>query len=522
MTKETAIRLIEDNLPSIYGYAYSRLYDKAKAEDLTSEIVLEILSSAEKLRSDEVFWGFAWRIAENIFRRFLRREKLASRAVSLDSGNMAQTLVSYDSFEDTDSDGSIYLLRRELSLLSRRHREILISYYVENKSCSLIAKEQGVSVETVKQHLFKLRKSLKEGMKMERKLGEKSYNPGTLKLDFWGNNYNYYHNICDKKLPQAILLAAYNRPLTQEELSVELGVAMPYLEEELETLETAGLLLKNGKRYETNIIILTSEYKKELANSTKHIYKESARSVYTYVKDKLPEIRKLDFKGADYDDNRLLFGIINIALVKGWEFSNYISPHNSFKKLPLGGNGMVFAHDSDYEYSHFKGVSIRSYNIEGTAWFSAENYICTLPAQYYEHSRFAEKSAAMCDAILEKEPNPDNETLPWLIENKFIISKDGRLSANFPVFENEVFEALLYIIKPVYEKVADCMIEASANAAKLLAERVPARLRPQCEDIAKVNHRLEVTAFVMESLIEEGALTLPTEKTPLCIFGVRC
>ena len=102
---------------------------------------------------------------------------------------------------------------------------------------------------------------------MERKLGEKSYNPGTLKLDFWGNNYNYYHNICDKKLPQAILLAAYNRPLTQEELSVELGVAMPYLEEELETLETAGLLLKNGKRYETNIIILTSEYKKELANS---------------------------------------------------------------------------------------------------------------------------------------------------------------------------------------------------------------------------------------------------------------
>ena len=46
--------------------------------------------------------------------------------------------------------------------------------------------------------------------------------------------------------------------MTAEELfSVELGVSMPYLEDELEILTSAGLLTRNGSRYQTNLVILT-------------------------------------------------------------------------------------------------------------------------------------------------------------------------------------------------------------------------------------------------------------------------
>ena len=520
MTQETAARLVEENLTAIYGYAYGKLYNKTEAEDLSQEIVLEILRSAENLQSDAAFWGFAWRIAENTFRKFIKRRALISQSVSLEAANLVEVLASSEADDNDDRDELIYRLRRELSLLGKIHREICVSYYLHNKSCSSIAKEQNISAQMVKQHLFKARKRLKEGMEMERKLGEKSYNPGTFRLDFWGDR-NYYAGICDKKLPGAILLTAYNHPFTAEELSVELGVAMPYLEDDLERLEASGLLLKNGKKYETNIIIITDAYEKEFVKQTRDGYMQVANAVFDHIKSKLSEIRALDFHGNDYDDNSLLFSIINIALVRGYEWTKYCNPPSEAPRLALGGRGWVFGYDNNYENHHFLGITLRSYNKERSAWFSAENYRVTLPTQFFKHRNFDKRIEAMCDAILEKDTDVTNETLPDLIESGIVTTKNGRLSAAFVTFEDEVYKQLLDILKPAYEAVADCMIKISDNAASLLAKTVPVRLRSQCVDIAKIHHRLDVAAFVMETLIEQGALTLPKEKTPICVYGVK-
>ena len=65
MTQETVLRLIEKNFTTIYGYAFNKLYDKSEAEDLSQEIIIKILSSAENLKNDAAFWGFTWKIAEN-------------------------------------------------------------------------------------------------------------------------------------------------------------------------------------------------------------------------------------------------------------------------------------------------------------------------------------------------------------------------------------------------------------------------------------------------------------------------
>lgn len=220
MTETQASELLLENLNAIYGYAFARLYSKDRAEDLSNEIVCEILRSVGNLKEEDKFWGFAWKVAENTFRKFIRRE---------------------------------------LALLSKVHREVCVAYYVQNKGCSKIAKEQGISVEMVKYHLFKARKLLIEGIGMTRTLGEKSYNPGIFRLNFWGD-WNGYGEICKRRLPASIVLAAYDAPLSLQELSVELGVAMPYLEEEVEILEAAGLLTKKGTKYQTSIVILTDEY----------------------------------------------------------------------------------------------------------------------------------------------------------------------------------------------------------------------------------------------------------------------
>ena len=56
MDNKQAAKQISENLTSIYGYAFARLYDKNDVDDLTSEIVYEILRSSSKLKNESAFW----------------------------------------------------------------------------------------------------------------------------------------------------------------------------------------------------------------------------------------------------------------------------------------------------------------------------------------------------------------------------------------------------------------------------------------------------------------------------------
>ncbi len=512
MTKEQASGLLSENLTAIYGFAFARLYDKDKVEDLASEIVCEILASVKNLEKEEAFWGFAWRIAENTFRKFIKREELRGRVEIYGSedfvGNyMPARETTY--LEEEEQDEQTYLLRRELSLLSKTHREVCVAYYVDNKSCGQIAEEQNISLEMVKYHLFKTRK-----------LGEKSYNPGVFRLSFWGD-WNYYDALFRRKLPGSIVLATYYTPMSMEELSMELGVSVPYLEEELDTLEAAEVLVKEGSKYRTNLVILTEVYEEEFIRNTKSVYTDVAARAYEKAVELLPQVKALEFEGNDYDDNRLLFGLLNMAMINAYYMAEEKSPCGKEPKLAMGGNGWIFGSDNDYKFSHFSGITVDTWNRERTAWFSAENYNVIRDCQLYDHSWFYEKTEAMCAAILKKEADRENHMLPWLIEQGFISCTDGVLSANFPVFTAEVYRKVQELIAPLTGLVCDCMLQISEQAEKMLKDHAPAAVKSQCGDVAKIHHRLDVAAFLLEKLIEDKKLTVPTEQVPLAVWGVR-
>ncbi len=530
MDERRAGEILSQNLTAIYGFAFARLFDKEKVDDLASEIVCQIMLSAKNIRNEDAFWGYAWRVAENTFRRFIRKEQtLPASAVGEENDPDGCPTLSHEETECSAEEKylakeeereQIYLLRRELSLLSRTHREVCVAYYVDNKSCSEIAKEKNLSVDMVKYHLFKTRKLLKEGIGMTRTLGEKSYNPGTFRLNFWGDR-NHYDNLFKRKLPGALALAAYYTPMTAEELSMEVGVSMPYLEEELDILEKAGVMLKTGTKYQTNVVILTDAYEKEFERKTKGVYRSYADALWKEAVGSLDAVRKLDFHGNDYDDNRLLFAIINMAMVRGYGKTRYRSPIGNAPALPLGSYGWIWGHDNDYQNLHFLGVCMEVWNREQTAWFSAVNYSVIKAAQRYDHSRFSDKAEAMCSAILGREPDPFNDTVPWLVENQFINREGNRLAPNFPVFDEESYRAVCDITDSMAELVSECMTKLSDEAALILAEHVPNSVRDQCGVIARIHHSLSAAALIMETLVEDGRLTVPEEKVPLCVWGVK-
>lgn len=525
MNKEQASKLLSENLTSVYGYAFGKLYDKNQAEDLAGEIMCEVLRSVERLEKEEAFWGFVWRIAENTFRKFIRKEQyLQTCELTEETANSHSTFYAASPEEQVlaqeEQEESIYLLRRELSLLSKANREICVAYYINNKSCSQIAMEQGISLEMVKYHLFKTRKLLKEGIGMTRTLGEKSYNPGVFRLSFWGDR-NKYSDLFERKLPGSILLAAYDAPVSMEELSMELGVAVPYLEEEIEILEAAGLIKKQGTKYHTNLVILTDEYEKRFEKETADAYPPVARALFDEVVALLPKIRTLDFTWNKKEDNVLLFSILNTLMVQAYQNGKAWSPLGTPPKLPLGCYGWVWGFDNAYENHHFLNITIETWNKEGSAWFSAENYRVLKRCQLYPHQHFFDKAEIMCDAILGRASAGDVSLITELIEGGFISCNEGVLSAHFPVFTPESFEELRTLLRPIADRVTDFMMDITDHAAKLLSEYVPASVKDQCLDIVKIHHSLAVAAILMETLIAEKKLFIPDMQVPLCVWGVK-
>ncbi len=116
--------------------------------------------------------------------------------------------------------------------------------------------------------------------------------------------------------------------------------------------------------------------------------------------------------------------------------------------------------------------------------------------------------------------NRENPELPWLISEYFILFENNQLSVNFPVFSSSVFAKNCTMLSVCIDAVADFMIANSNKAEKTLLKVDPVHLRTQCRDNAKIHHRINFAAFLMETQIREKKLAVPEEKMQLCVWGV--
>ena len=123
---------------------------------------------------------------------------------------------------------------------------------------------------------------------MERTYGELCYRPVELSIGFFGEGTDPYTQLRGRRtrMLQNILYACYNDALTAEEVSLAIGVALPYLEEELAILTEDGLLVREGKRYSTDIVLFTKAYQRETIEATVSLEKAIAAIVQNAVETK--------------------------------------------------------------------------------------------------------------------------------------------------------------------------------------------------------------------------------------------
>ncbi len=259
MEKQKADAIIVQYLPKIYGFAMKKAFCYQEAEELCSDIVEEVYLSLLSAKEIYNLEGYVWRISEHVYSKFVASKK-KQIGISIDGLEIPDDTPLWG--EDTEEE--IHLLRREITFLTQKRREIVYSFYYENKSVSLIAKETGLPEGTVKWHLNKARNELKEGFIMKRKIGKLGMKPiearGFGHGGYTGSNSGpafYLGN----KLNLNIVYSVYHTPKTEEEIAEELGMTRVYIEDRIKELEANGFLVRQaGGRYTTYVSFSPETY----------------------------------------------------------------------------------------------------------------------------------------------------------------------------------------------------------------------------------------------------------------------
>ncbi|MBR3963824.1 MAG: sigma-70 family RNA polymerase sigma factor [Clostridia bacterium] len=258
----------ENYMEKLFYFCLKKTGNHIEAEDLTQDIALQIITALNRGTIPTSFSAWVWQIARNRYSVWAKEKH---------SRNESVTGSDIDDYEMEDESENILdemihteqmaLLRRELAFIKSDYRNIVVAYYIENKSVRDIASSLSISISAVQQRLHRARIILKEGMDMAREFGVRSYKPEEIDFscscDSFGN-FGQPWTIFNHKIYKNIFLEAYGNPTTAEELSLELGVALPYMEDELRYLVEQTMLVRNGNKYETAFPILSSQAQEKI------------------------------------------------------------------------------------------------------------------------------------------------------------------------------------------------------------------------------------------------------------------
>ena len=291
-------RFIDEYMTPIFYFSLKRTNSEEKAQDLTQDIALEVIKAINDDKTIENFNAYVWRIARNCYAKWAKKKSLQREAFDeisediADNGDVADNILCEEEHE---------LLYRELALLSYEYNKIIVSYYFENKSVDEIAEMLRLPSGTIKRKLYECRQKMKEGMNMARAYGKRSFQPEQItflqnaRTQAWQKDGGRF---IERITPQNILLEAYDNPCTPEDLSLALGIAMPYMEEEIRILMEGQLLVCENGKYKTNIVILSKKAQDALYDLKIEMGKLLAPLVIKAVdgidKAKLPENQSFD------------------------------------------------------------------------------------------------------------------------------------------------------------------------------------------------------------------------------------
>lgn len=501
MTKEQMENIIQENMQKIYLYCVKRLENTAIAEDVASDIILELLRSYGRIENDEAVYGYIWSVANNLCKNYWRRREKENYAeIPEDFAG----LCCYSPEESFVREEEIMLLRRELSLLRENYRRIIISFYIGGKSCEEIADKYGMSVSNVKQYLFEGRKKLKEGMDMVREYGELSYAPEKFTLDFLGDYSDGYWQLFERKLPGNLIIAAYEKPRTLEELSLEMGVGVPYLEDEVKILENMGLLVRKGKAYQSNMVLYDEQWRKEVYDKGTEIIRANLEMVKKMVDAGVSYLADTDYcyEAADINTKRWF-----VLMLITWEASEmseeWMNKRLTFPLLKNGSKGYVMGIRGEF-HSEIRGINGR-YSIS-KGFMRIMNFL-KLSERTLDPFWYGNAVGQMLEAAVERKQEPEEvAALSLLLERGFVSVKEGSLCPEFATISYADYNSVKEKLIGGISELAKLIAKHRDMAGEELRKKTPTAIQG-ANEVGAIVSMWSMMQGMVSVVLEDGYLT---------------
>ena len=510
MTKEQMEQIVLANMQKIYLYCVRRLGNATDAEDVASDVTVELLSSYSKVRDDKAVLGYVWAVADNLCRNYWRRAaKQATVEIPEDYVGMYQITAEEDMIHKED----ISLLRRELALLSKTYREVMIGHYIRRESCEEISQKLNISVTNVKQYLFEGRKKVKKGMEMQREYGVYSYAPEKFSFDFWGDNSTGYWELFQRKLPGSIMLSVWDKPKTLEELSTDVGVAMPYLEEDVAKLEDLRLLVKKGGKYHCGLVIYDNAFMSEVRAAAADAIRENIDRIKAAVEKGKGFLADTDYQCYQDDENvRGWFILMLIFWEAVQESEGKMKTQLTFPRLANGYNGYVMGMRGEIKRT-MAGIYGR-YTMKN-GYLRVLNYNALTDKNVNPFAKGVREVLLACEARLGE--TSELETLTELIENKIVHVEDGKICPNFAEISDKDYMAIAEKLSEEIGEMAGVAAKIRDTAADVLAAKVPKEYT-EAREIGGIVSMWSILENVASVILETGYLTKGTDEQNVTTF----
>ncbi len=318
-------------LNKIYQFSYCRCNTSYEAEDLCSDIIFAVIVAIHKQERIENFYAFVWAIAHRVYADYSQKRNVERQMYNIENSDLVLTSKENEIDEfigEVAEQEQISRILSEIAFLSKAYREVMVMYYIDELKVKDIAAKLNINETAVKQRLFSARNSVRKEVKT---MNERTYvlKPIKLALSGTGNPCgNDPRSKAERMFSQNLIYLCKDKPKSAKELSKELCVPMPYIEEELEIQchgenGKYGMLRKldNGK-YVVNIHLVDyEEYDQASKIYEKHL-SEFCKVIRNTLKQNEEKILSFPYLSEQKDLRFIMWSLISRTV---WDFEERIN-----------------------------------------------------------------------------------------------------------------------------------------------------------------------------------------------------
>ena len=154
--KDAFTNLVIDIENDLYKIAKTRISNESDIDDAVQETMIEAYKNIRKLRENQKFKKWIITILVNKCNKIYKRKY--EKDVSIDEYNLDKYIGS-NSYKNIEDDLNFYSLLKQLKY---EERIVIILYYMEQYSIKDIKEILKMNENTVRTHLFRARKKIKE------------------------------------------------------------------------------------------------------------------------------------------------------------------------------------------------------------------------------------------------------------------------------------------------------------------------------------------------------------------------